>query len=179
MIFANAISRCDDIGVKNQIRRIEQYKEYTLLCEMTIGEYKSFRDMFKNIPLQVRSWYKFANGGKLFDTQFLSTQSVDLRSGVRLQRLSIYNSVAAREMSGLPEKYVAFAIASFGDFYCFSQDGEAEIIQWSVTDHKILGKWSNFYLWLKQEIDISIELVMSDYLFPMGVYNKGAHNEQL
>lgn len=173
MNFANAISRCDDNGVKIQIKRIEQYKEYTLLCEMTSVEYKAFRDMFKSIPFQVRSWYKFANGGMLFDTQFLSTQSIDTKNGTRLQRLSIYNSSTARAMTGLPEKYVAFAIASFGDLYCFSQEGEAEIIQWSVTEHKMIGKWSNFHLWLKQEVDISMELILEECLLPMGVYYQG------
>ena len=173
MNFANAISRCDDNSVKIQIKRIEQYKEYTFLYEMTSVEYKTFRDMFKTIPMQVRSWYKFANGGILFDTQFLSTQFIDIKSGAKLQSLRIYNSSTARAMTGLSEKYVAFAIASFGDLYCFSQEGEAEIIQWSVTEHKIIGRWANFYLWLKQEIDIAMELIMEDSLLPMGVYYDG------
>lgn len=177
MNFTNAILRCDDNGVKIQMKRIEQYKKYTLLCEMTSIEYKAFREMFRCIPIQVRSWYKFANGGMLFDTQILSTQSIDLKTGTILQRLSIYNSSTARSMTGLPEKYVAFAIASFGDLYCFSQEGETEIIQWSVIKHKIIGKWSNFYLWLKQEIDISIELIVEGSMLPMGVYYQGEHNE--
>lgn len=173
MNFTNAISRCDDNGVKIQIKRIGQYKEYTLLCEMTSIEYKTFKNKFKNIPFQVRAWYKFANGGMLFDTQFLSTQSIDITNRTRLQRLSVYNSSMTREMTGLPEKYVVFAIASFGDLYCFSQDGDAEIIQWSVIEHKIIGKWSNFYLWLKQEVDIAMELIAEDCLRPMGVYYQG------
>lgn len=173
MNFANAISRCDENGVKIQIKRIEQYKEYTLLNEMTSAEYAAFREMYKSIPLQVRSWYKFANGGILFDTQFLSTQSIDIKSGIRLQRLSIYNSSTARSMTGLPEKYVAFAIASFGDLYCFSQEGEAEIIQWSVTEHKTIAKWSNFHLWLKQEVDIAMDLIVEECLVPMGAYYQG------
>lgn len=170
MNFVNAISRCDDNSVKIQIKKIEQYKEYTLLFEMTSAEYKIFKDMFKNIPFQVRSWYKFANGGMLFDTQLLSTKSIDVTSGVKLQCLSVYNSATARKMSGLSEKYVVFAIASFGDLYCFSQDGENDIIQWSVIEQKVVGKWNNFYLWLKQEIDISLELIAEECLFPIWIY---------
>ena len=173
MNFTNAISRCDDNSVKIQLKKIEQYKEYTALCETTSVEYQAFRNMFDTIPLQIRSWYKFANGGILFDTQFLSTQFSDMNSGTKLQRLSIYNSPAARMMTGLPEKYVVFAIASFGDLYCFSQEGDAEIIQWSVTEHKIVAKWSNFSLWLKQEIDIAMELILEECIHPFGVYYQG------
>ena len=173
MNFANAISRCDDNGVKIQIKRIEQYKEYTMLCEMTSAEYSAFKNMFESIPFQVRAWYKFANGGFLFDTQILSTQNIDIKNGFRLQSFTMYNSSHAQTITGLPEKYAAFAIASFGDLYCFSQEGEAEIIQWSVTEHKIIGKWANFYLWLKQEIDIAMELITEECLLPMGVYYEG------
>lgn len=173
MDFFGAISRCDDNGVKIQIKRIEQYKEYTMLCEMTSVDYKEFRNMFNSIPFQIRAWYKFANGGYLFDTQFLSTKLFDIKNNIQLQKFSTYNSSFIRKLTGVSERYVAFAIASFGDLYCFSQEGDSEIIQWSVAEHKVVGKWSNFHLWLKQEVDISIELVAEECLLPMGVYYDG------
>lgn len=172
MNFENAVSRCSIEELKPQMQRMQNYSQYIILCETTSADYLELRNMFDFLPKQVREFYKLINGGYLFDTQILSTKPIDRKNGMRLQRLSIYNSDTARKMSGLPEKYIAFAIASFGDLYCFSADGSENIIQWSSVSHKEVGRWKNISSWLKEEMDIAIELVREGSFAPMGVHQE-------
>ena len=167
--YSSAIARCNDNSIKVILKKIEYYKEYSILCSATGVEYKNFRDMYPDAPNAINTWYKFANGGLLFDTYLLSTKAIiEELGGVRLS-LNAYNNIICRKALEIPENLVVFAVASFGDVYCFDKNGSNEIYQWSVIEHNLVTKWANFSLWLYQEVNGAIELITDEDMYP--IYN--------
>lgn len=170
--YVSAISRCSDPGLKNLLKKLECYQEYSMLCDATAKTFTDFKQLYPNAPYQVIAWYKFANGGFLFDTQFLSTEALNRDLIVGMMKLDMVNDEAIQKITGCPKNYIAFAIASFGDLYCFNNSGGSDVIQWSIAEKKIVGRWTNFFIWLKQEIDGALELVADNILTPLGCYSE-------
>ncbi|MBE6530020.1 MAG: SMI1/KNR4 family protein [Ruminococcaceae bacterium] len=168
--YANAIARCEDNNLKIILKKLDSYSDYSLFCPATGVEYNNFRNLFDSIPNQVRAWYKLFNGGYLFDTMFLSTKYFEDHYRVRLGSFRIYNSSMARKFAELPDDKAVFSVASFGDFYCFNTDGSPTITQFSVTEHQCVAQWSNFSVWLNQEVNAALDLVDEEILQPFSIY---------
>ncbi len=163
------LDQCNDFNLKVLLKKLSSYQEYFHFLSMDQDEYQNFLRVATNIPEQVKSWYKLFNGGYLFDTTFLSTAQVDWDIPLKLLTFSMLDDDSLRKKIELPKRFIVFAISSFGDIYCFSSDGSNEIIQWSVQEHTVVEKWSNFALWLNQEISTAIELIGEDVLMPLGI----------
>lgn len=175
--YSYAIQRCSDNNLKLLLSKIEKFAEYSLLSEATATGYKKFLELEcfkeKTIPVAIRNFYKFMDGGYLFDTTVLSTQGTIRDTTVKIQQIRAYNNEPFRENVGLPSKYSVYAIASYGDLFCFCNDGQNDIIQWSVANHKIVAQWNNFYIWLNQEINTAVDLVSEGVLMPLGMFSGG------
>lgn len=168
--YKSAISRCDNDRIKMLLKKIEGYKEYSLLASPSALEYKRFREMFEFAPDEIRSWYKINNGGLLFDTAIFSTMLFDDENGVGVISLSRMNYTETKEMLGMSADMCPFAAASFGDMYCFYNNGSKEIVQWSLTEGRVVARWGSFSIWLNQEINAALELVSRRLLYPLPIY---------
>ena len=167
--FDSLLDQCNDFSLKVLLKKISVYQEYFHLMHADQDSYADFLQIAPKIPEQVKSWYRLFNGGYLFDTAFLSTERADWGVPIKLVSFSLVNDPETRKDMELPAGYTVFAIASFGDVYCFANNGSNEIVQWSLQEHAIVGKWANFALWLSQEIGTAIELIGEDVLTPFSI----------
>jgi len=171
--YSSAIARCNDNAIRINLKKIEAYKEYSYLYSATGMEYAKFLEMFPDAPAAIKTWYKFANGGLLFDTLLLSTRTFIPELSSPFVSLSTYNCSTARLLSALPDNLAVFAVASFGDLYCFDLHGSSEVFQWSTTEHRVAARWPSFSLWLHQELTGAIELITEGILFPIAAQEHG------
>lgn len=166
-----AIVRCPDANIKRVINKLVPYNRYLYFHETTQEEYKSFiNDIVGDKPDQMKAWYSMFNGGIMFDTIFLSTVGTDYNAMLVLIKFKHLDNQRKRAQMELPIHMTPFAVSSFGDVYCYNNQGLNEIYQWSISKHELVYKWMNFATWLNDEIGAAIELVTENILIPTG-YN--------
>lgn len=162
---------CPDANIKRVMNKLIPYNRYLYFHETTQEEYKNFIDgVSGEKPEQIKAWYSMFNGGILFDTIFLSTVCTDSNVMLTLIRFKNLDTPMRRAQMELPVHMTPFAVSSFGDVYCYNNQGLNEIYQWSISKHEFVYKWMNFATWLNEEISTAIDLVTENILIPTG-YN--------
>lgn len=163
--------RCSDLNLKRVLNKLVPYNRYLYFHETTQEEYKRFiNEITGDKPDQIKAWYSMFNGGILFDTSFLSTVATDYNVMLVLIKFKHLDNPRKRAQMELPVHMTPFALSSFGDIYCYNNQGLNEIYQWSIAEHKLVYKWINFATWLKDEIEAAIDLVAENIFIPTG-YN--------
>ena len=163
--FDNAIKNCPDLSLRIILKKLSMYDDYIRLSEANDSTYNDLLKLTPFVPQQLKYLYKLYNGGYLFDTVLLSTEDFDAATGNRLLNIKQINSRCHSDCD-LPKNYIAFAVSSFGDLYCFDTAGSSEIIQWSIIEHKAVYRWSSFYIWLNNDITTAIELIDEQIILP-------------
>ena len=148
------------------LKKLSMYDEYIMFSEATDSSFDNLLKISSFIPQQIKYLYKLYNGGYLFDTVLLSTEDFDIKTGNRLLNIDLINRKLHDECN-LPINYIVFAVASFGDVYCYDTNGLDEIIQWSIIERKIIYRWSTFYIWLNNDITTAIELIDENIILPI------------
>ena len=169
--YIKAISRCVDNNLKVLMKKIQNYQEYCMFFDVSVKSFSQFKSLYPHAPNQIMSLYKFTDGGMLFDTVLFSTERIDMETMFSKIKIENLNEDAIKtRYTGCPKELTAFGMASFGDLYCFYSNGSEEIVQWSVSENKIVYKWTNLYAWLNNEINGAIELISEEILHPLGYY---------
>ena len=160
------IARCDDPGVKAQLKRLTAYADYVYLCEATGETYSWFCRTYPDAPLRMKSIYKVFDGGLLFDITLLAHDTTDGNLIVRRPGFRKIDAPFVKKDLGMPEKFRIFALTCYGNLYCFT-GGSEEIIEWSVPGRKITARYANAAIWLGSEIKEAESLISEGLLTPL------------
>lgn len=160
------IARCDDPGVKAQLKKLTAYGNYVYFKQATGETYSWFCRTYSDAPVRMKSLYKVFDGGLLFDITLLAH---DTSNGNLIASMPGFHRIDApfvKKDLGMPEKFKIFALTCYGSLYCFS-GGSEEIIEWSIAERKITARYANAAIWLGSEIKEAESLISECLITPL------------
>ena len=153
-------------------------------CEM-LGRFDLYHLLFKPVlesslkavkrfsfaPFEYRKWCGVCAGGDLQVCEFLGESGYDKDTGIRYGTYDEYEEESRK--AGLPGEYFVFAVANFGDYYCFrnSSDGteDGKVYQWGVHEGEVVLIWDCFSDWLSEQVNTWVEMIADDELEPIAL----------
>lgn len=166
-----------DEPMKGNAERLHDFDDYHCLLAGSLGTALKIQDAYPSFPESYLKWIKICNGGLLFDTVMLTTKEHDDSLDADFDTFDDYNSEQAKEEMSLPKGYVVFAVRSYGDPICFSENKEdAKVYLWDSENNEFSDIWDSFEDWITEEIDDGIKLIAEDVLLPLEI-KKGDDDE--
>lgn len=156
-------------SLENSCELLCRFDLYHLLFKPLMSSSLKTAERFAFASDEYLKWCKFCAGGDLQVCELLGEKGLDKDTGLRYSTFDEYEQ-ESRE-AGLPEDYFVFAVANFGDYYCFrkSSDGtkDENVYQWGVHEGKVVLIWDSFSNWLSEQVNTWTEMIADDELDPI------------
>jgi hypothetical protein len=119
------------------------------------------------LPRQYKDFLQLYNGGELFRpgtklAEIYSGKTNEKKIGIPYLDESLLRH---RRLPGMPDDLLIIADMNYGDLICIVLDrnnGESEVVQWSIEDNDISRKWNSFTEWLLSTLEEGSMLVNYD-----------------
>lgn len=156
--------------MKENIKRLELFDIYHCLRKASFSSAIKAQEVLGKIPTSFLEWMKICDGGLLFDTIMLSSNSYDEDLDLDFETFEEYNTKNVKADMALPEGYSVFAIRSYGDPICFnSVANDGKVYLWNIEKSIFVNIWDSFENWLSDEIDSAIQLIGEEVLEPLEI----------
>ena len=156
--------------MKTNIKCLLDFDEFHCLLAGNEKIAAHIRKEYAGLPAEYMEWLSLCDGGILFDTVMLSSKQHDDDLDLDFDTYDELNSQESKSAYDLPEGYVIFAILSYGDPVCFSEDEKDEkIYLWDAENKEFSDIWNSFADWFTEEIDDAVQLIAEEVLDPMGI----------
>ena len=156
-------------SLENSVEMLCRFDLYHLLFKPLMSSSLKTVQRFEFAPDDYLKWCRFCGGGDLQVCELLGEKGIDKDTGVRYGTFDEYEK-ESRE-AGLPEDYYVFAVANFGDYYCFrksSNDTKDEnVYQWGIHEGEVVLVWESFSDWLSEQVNTWAEMIADDELDPV------------
>ena len=154
---------------------LNQFDLYHLLFKQPISVALNPGPLMSSAPEDYKKWSKLCAGGSLQVCELLGERGVDTTTGLTYEKFDEYEE--AGRTAGLPAEYLVFAVANFGDYYCFHMpaDGSKDdrVYQWGLDEGEFVLYWDSFSDWLSEQVDSWVEMIADDELDPIGFKLEG------
>ena len=164
--------------MKGNAERLKEFDAYHYLLAGGMSTSLYVKQFFKNVPDDFLSWSKVCDGGMLFDTTLLSSKEYDAGTDIEFDTYEALNTAEFLTDRKVPEGYKIFAVRSYGDVLCFSENaGDECVYLWDIEEEEFSEIWDTFTDWLTEEIDESLELIAEGILDPLPIKMGGDSDE--
>ena len=177
MDCVKALRECKGSALEDSMDKLVRFELYHLLFKPSMTTAMHAAERFAFAPEDYLKWIRFCAGGDLQVCEFLGETGVDKDTGVRYGTFDEYEKEAKK--AGLPAEYHVFAVANFGDYFCFRSpaDGsrDACVHQWGLHEGEEVLYWDSFADWLSEQVTNWVEMIADDELDPIGLKVEDAH----
>lgn len=170
MMNEKTINGCRNKELLPVLQRLKKYEAYCNLLAGDLGTYVQTHDRIGKMPDQLKEFLKIFDGGLLFTTSMFSTHDKEKGKFNRMLTFGEVNASEFKKENGIPEEIMSFAMANYGNYYCYvaGEDGEC-VYEWDAEQNALIVKWDSFAAWLSEQIDFAESLIQDGLLDPLEV----------
>ena len=169
MDCAASLEKLRGTALENACEKLCRFDMYHMLFKPVMSASLRTATRFAFAPKDYLKWCTLCAGGSLQTCELLSEKSEDKETGFELETYDEYEE-QSRE-GGLPPEYHVFAVANFGDYFCFrkSMDGTPDtcVYQWGLDEGRVVLIWDSFSDWLSEQVDNWVEMIADGELDPI------------
>ncbi len=169
MDCAAALEKLRGTALEDACEKLCRFDMYHLLFRPSMSASLRTAERFVSAPADYLKWSRLCGGGSLQICEMLGEKGVDPDTGLAYETYDEYEA-QSRE-AGLPPEYRVFAVANFGDYFCFrnSADGALDscVYQWGLDEGEVVLIWDSFSDWLSEQVDTWVEMIADGELDPI------------
>ena len=160
------------------VQRLKKYDQFHCLLAGNKDHAAMVRHRAAYLPADFLNWLEVCDGGMLFDTTLLSTQSRDAALDMPLTTYGALLDAELRKDRRLSDDWFVFAMAIHSDVFFFDQKKrDGKVYQWDVEELKIHATWATFEDWLTDQIQGAVGLIADGTLEPLGIKLEASRHE--
>lgn len=146
--------------------KLSRFDLYHLLVSQSSSDPCSGAEWLKQAPEDYLDWIDICGGGSLQICELLGENTIDIDTELPLESYGEYEKSARDDE--LPDGYHIFAVADFGDYYCFKVSGDEtadpKVYQWGLHEGEFVYVWDSFSEWLSEEVAIWVDMIETNVL---------------
>lgn len=164
--------------MNENVQRLKDYDVFHCLLAGNSGRAAAVKNRMPGLPEDYLNWLEVCDGGMLFDTAMLTTQSYDAELDLSFETYGDYFNSELRMEKDLSDDWFVFASAIHSDVYFFDMSKkDGQVYQWDIEECKIYAIWPTFEDWFTDQVNEAIELIANEELEPLGVKLEAVSDE--
>ena len=163
--------------LEDAINKLSRFDMYHLLFKPLMSSVLHTAERFSFAPEEYLQWSNYCAGGDLQTIEFLGEKGFDKETGVKFGTFDMY--VQDGKIAGVSSEYAIFAVANFGDFFCFRKTSDetrdSAVYQWGTHEEDVVLVWDSFADWLSDQVNIWVNMIAENELDPIGLKMEDTH----